>query len=576
MSKRVRFLILIVVLVVSGSFLYPTFRWYFLIGRDDKELASGSKQQIRDYSQKKASEDLNILKGKVKSDPEALIPENMSFIVDTAKRNYKLAEKPFPVQWNIKSVLEGFRTEKEIFDVIESQYLQEILSLKEYHDNVLQLGLDLSGGMNVVLEADMKSLAQRLGHEPTEADKKSAMDRAMEILNNRIDKFGVTEPQIRRQGTEEITIEIPGAADPERVRSFLMGKGRLNFHIVNDEATTKLQEYMASNPSAAISSGDDLELPPGFLDAGLAVRGFYKKDKYGIDQRIRYLVITEEAGLDGNHIKDAQVGSDPITGQPVINFSLDREGGEIFFKLTSANVNKTLAIVLDDKIKAGARISEPIRDSVRMTGFDKKEAGDLAIVLRTAAMPVDLKVMSQQAIGATLGEDSIRIGLRAITLGFLLVIGFMLIYYLGAGINAVVAQILNLYLMIAVLSAFNLTLTLTSIAGFVLTIGMAVDANVIIFERIKEEYRLGKSIEASVKAGFRKAFWTIMDSNITTFIAAIFLSQLGTGPIQGFAYTLAVGIVTSMFTALFVSRLMFDFNIEVRKIKKLSISWRPR
>jgi preprotein translocase subunit SecD len=183
-------------------------------------------------------------------------------------------------------------------------------------------------------------------------------------------------------------------------------------------------------------------------------------------------------------------------------------------------------------------------------------------------------VDNQQAIGAALGEDSIAEGLMAITIGFLAVIIFMFLYYKGAGLVSDLALVLNLIFIVAVLSAFNLTLTLTSIAGLILTVGMAVDANVIIFERIKEEYRIGKSASAAVKAGFRKAFWTVMDANITTFIAAIFLSQLGSGPIQGFAYTLAVGIVSSMFTALFVSRLVFDFGLETLKLKKLSISWR--
>ena len=236
-----------------------------------------------------------------------------------------------------------------------------------------------------------------------------------------------------------------------------------------------------------------------------------------------------------------------------------------------------MAIVLDDRVKAGAVIQEPIPSGqVRMTGFDRQEASDLALVLRTAALPVELSIDNQQAVGASLGEDSIRQGLKAITLGFILVVAFMIVYYKGAGFIADIALLMNLFLMVAVLSAFNLTLTMTSIAGLILTVGMAVDANVIIFERIKEEYRLGKTAEASVNAGFKKAFWTIMDANVTTFIAAIFLSQLGTGPIQGFAYTLAVGIVCSMFTALFVSRLLFDFSLGLSAGKRLSISWRVK
>ena len=271
-----------------------------------------------------------------------------------------------------------------------------------------------------------------------------------------------------------------------------------------------------------------------------------------------------------------EVGSDTLTGKPVINFTLDSEGGDIFFQLTSSNVEKTLAIVLDDKVKAGARIFRGNTGICENDRFARSEADALALVLRTGAMPVDLKINNQQSIGASLGEDAIQQGLKAMVIGFAAVIIFMLLYYKGAGFVADIALIMNLFLIIGILSAFNLTLTLTSIAGLILTVGMAVDANVIIFERIKEEYRLGKSAEASIKAGFQKATWTVLDANITTFIAAVFLSQLATGPVQGFAYTLAVGIVSSMFTALFVSRLLFDFSTQTLGMKKLSIAWRNK
>ena len=239
-------------------------------------------------------------------------------------------------------------------------------------------------------------------------------------------------------------------------------------------------------------------------------------------------------------------------------------------------MGKPLAIVLDDRVKSQAAIQTAIRDAVRLTGFGQDEANNIALTLRTAALPVELEVVNQQSIGASLGEDTIRRGLWALLGGLAAVMVFMLIWYKGAGINAVVAQILNIYLMGSILSAFNFTLTLPSIAGFILTIGMAVDANVIIFERMKEELRLGKSRKAAVDAGFNKAFWAIMDSNITTFIAALFLSQLGSGPIQGFAVSLAIGVFSSVFTALFVSRLIFDFGTDVLGSKRLSLSWRVK
>jgi preprotein translocase subunit SecD len=575
MSKRGRLLVVVLVLIVSGIFLYPTFEWYFMVPQAEKELAAGSKIQIREYARGQAAKELAQLKAMVAEDPGQEISEEHQYLIDIAAQQYEIDGRELPKKWTVEAVLKAFDSEAAAFEALEAEHREKLLALKEQGNSVLQLGLDLSGGMRILLEADVESLKERLGREPTAADQKEAVNRAMEILTNRIDKFGVTEPEIRRQGQNQISVEIPGAADPERVNSFLMGKGSLNFHIVDQEMSQKVASYFIERPTEVYTEKGQIRRPD-FLPTGLVIRGFYTKDQYGIDQLQRYVVVEEEIGLDGTHIQNATVGQHPITGKPVINFSLDRQGGEIFYKLTSANQGETLAILLDDKVKSMARISEPIRDRVQMTGFDLKEANDLALVLRTAALPVDLNVNNQQAVGASLGEDSVRQGLQAITLGFILVILFMLVYYRLAGFIADLALVLNLVILVAILSAFNLTLTLTSIAGVILTVGMAVDANVIIFERIKEEYRLGKSPEASVKAGFRKAFWTIMDANITTFIAALVLSQLGSGPVQGFANTLAVGIVSSMFTALFVSRLIFDFGVEQLKIKKLTIAWRSR
>ncbi len=575
MSKRGRLLVVILVLVVSGVFLYPTFEWYFMVPQDMKQLSAGSNTQIREYARGQAAKQLAELTDLVEKDSEAEVPGKYDFIVEAAKEQYENAERDKPDNWNVQAVLAAFRSEKEAFEAIESYHREKLQKLKKQSGEILQLGLDLSGGMSILLEADLESLEQRLEREVTEEDQDQAVARAMEILNNRIDKFGVTEPEIRRQGDHQIAVEIPGAADPERVDSFLMGKGSLNFHIVDQEMSQRVESYFNERPTQVYTDEGEIKRPD-FVSAGLVVRGFYERDEYGIDKLQRYVVVEEEVGLDGSHIQNATVGQHPITSKPVINFTLDRQGGEIFYKLTSANQGETLAILLDDKVKSMARISEPIRDQVQMTGFDRDEANNLALVLRTAAMPVDLIVNSQQAVGASLGEDSVREGLRAISLGFILVIIFMILYYVGAGFVADLALILNLIFIVAILSAFNLTLTLTSIAGIILTVGMAVDANVIIFERIKEEYRLGKTPEASVRAGFRKAFWTIMDANITTFIAALVLSQLGSGPVQGFANTLAVGIVSSMFTALFVSRLVFDFTVEQVRVKKLSLGWRIR
>ncbi|AEJ62255.1 protein-export membrane protein SecD [Spirochaeta thermophila DSM 6578] len=571
MSKRARLLLVLFFMVIAGVFIYPTVKWYFFVPEEEKTVAQASVEEVRRYSQTKALEVLERLKQGVRENPDAELPEDLSFLITYAKRNYRIAKEPLPGKWSYKSVLSSFVDEKEALETIEDYFRARIISLKELRNRTLQLGLDLSGGLTVTLAPDFSSLAERLGHEPTDVERRDAVDRALEVLNNRIDRFGVTEPQIRKLEGNKILIEIPGDPDPTRVNSFLMGKGRLTFHIVDDETTQKLIEYQRQT---GITDPAILAERVDFVPAGTKIAGYYTKDKYGVDKLVRSIAIYEEVGLDGTYLTSAQVSRDPLTGKPVVLFSLNSEGSDIFYKLTSANVDRSLAIVLDDKVKAYATIQEPIRGNVQITGFSTEEAQNISLILRTAALPVDLVIEDYEAVGASLGEDSIRRGVQAIVLGFALVVFFMILYYKGAGIVADIALLLNLFFMTALLSVFNFTLTLTSIAGVILTVGMAVDANVIIYERIKEELRLGKTPASAVKAGFSKAFWTIVDANVTTFIAAIFLSQVGRGPIQGFAVTLAIGIVSSMFTALVVSRLIFDYLVEQRKVKKLSISWR--
>lgn len=572
MSKRLRLLIILALVAFGVSAFLPTVRWYFFVPQDQKILAQSSRIEIRDWAQAQAREALDELRaGAAAEEP---LPGEYSFLVATAEDNLEAIEEPIPDSWTTTDVLRSFRDQNEAFDTLEEHYRSQVLELKEMKERIVQLGLDLSGGISVTLEADRESLAERLDAEPTSAQMSEAVDLAVEIIRNRIDRFGVTEPQIRTSDNNQIIIEIPGDNDRERVNSFLLGRGSLNFHIVNDDATAELINLQNRNPGWS----PEIDGTPDFVPAGSVVREYVTRDEYGIDTRVRWIVIYEDIdqyGLDGAHIQDAQVARDPLTNQPTVNFVLDSEGADIFAGLTRDNVGSSLAIVMDDKVRAYARIQEEIpTGQVRITGFSDEEASNIALVLRTAALPVDLEIVNQEVVGASLGEQAIDIGLRSIALGFALIIIFMVIYYKGAGVVADVALVLNLFFIVAVLSAFNLTLTLTSIAGIILTVGMAVDANVIIFERVKEEYRLGKGARASVTAGFQKAFWTVMDANITTFIAALFLSQLGTGPIQGFAVTLAVGIVSSMFTALVVTRLFFDFSTETLKRSKLSIAWR--
>ena len=573
MSIRFRFLVILLFIGLAGMFLSPTIKWYYFTPEDRAALANSSKEQIREYAKKQAAADLDFLKDLVVTNPDDLMDDTYGYLISTAKKNYKLENRDTPADWTVRSVLEGFNSANEVFSALEDYHREDIMDLKEMKNKILQLGLDISGGLSVTIEADEANLAERLGHEPTDAERDEAIALAMTTLTSRIDKFGVTEPSIRKQMNNQILIEVPGEVDQETVNSFLHGKGSLNFHIVNDDASSTVQDIIRNNPGEIFENGrpaDDTLLP-----ADVVVLGVYKKDSYGVDELTSYLAVEKEAGLDGSHIESALVRRDSITNQPEIIFEMDSEGGEIFYELTSSNVGKRLAIVMDDKIKESApNISEGIRNSVRMTGFDNDEAQTLSIVLKTAALPIDLVVIDERVVGASLGSDAIRTGVWAMLFGFVAVIVFMIIWYRGAGLVATFALLLNFLFIMAILSTFKMTLTMTSIAGLILNVGMAVDANVIIFERIREELKLGKNRSAAVDAGFKKAFWTIMDDNITTLIAAIFLSQLGKGPIAGFAVTLAVGIVSSLFTAIFVSKAIFSFGTDVLKKEKISIGRR--
>ncbi len=429
--------------------------------------------------------------------------------------------------------------------------------------------------MNVIVKADLDSVIAKQGDAVLDTGtlKADIMAQAVETLTSRIDRFGLSSPTIRQQGEDRIYIELPGSAEADQINSIIQGRGILNFRLVDNEATSNFNAYYYNNPDTTFDIRGNL-VDPSIIPDDCEVLGYYTTDAYGLDQREGYLVVKKEVALDGKHIKSADVGAEELTGRPAVTFSLDAEGAEIFGKFTGEHVGENLCIISDNKIKSNATINTAITGgNVQITGFGQREAQNLRKVLQTAWLDVPLSVESQQVIGASLGEQAIRQGLLAVAVGLLSIMIFMLIWYKGSGINACVSQVLNLYIMFSILSAFNLTITLPTVAGMILTIGMATDANVIIFERIKEERRLGKDRASSVSAGFDNAFWAIMDSNITTFIAAIFMTQLGSGAVQGFAVSLAIGVVSTVFTALVVSRLIFDFQTEVLKVKNISIGW---
>jgi preprotein translocase subunit SecD len=572
MKKRYRFLIILAVIAVGFYFVWPSVRWYFLTPQVDKDIAESSRNQIKVYAQERADE---AIKKIVAMDPSSAFPSEYGFLIPKAAARYKTANKAVPASWKVQDVLQAYSSRADLATDAEDWYRGQMFALKDLKNQTMQLGLDLRGGMYVTVRMDFAALEKTTGVALNAAQREDKVKTTLEVLRNKIDQFGLTDPSIRTQGTDEIIIEIPGTSDPETVNRFIMGKGSLTFHIVDTDALQKVKEYAAAHPGVLLDAAGNIK-DMGVLSVvprGDVLRGVFDKDSYGLDNLKGYTVLHEEVGLNGTEVRGAQVSRDPVTGQPTVIFNLTPAGGETFYKLTSANVGKMLAVALDNKVKAQATIEEPIRDQVSVRGFKLDEANDLALTLRTGSLPVPLEIISQQQIGASLGQDAIGQGLRASALGLALVFVFMLAYYRRAGLNAILANILNLYLIVSILSVFGFTLTLAAIAGLVLNVGMAVDASVLIFERMKEEMRLGKSTQAVVKSGFERAFLAIADSNITTIIAALVLTQLAKGSIQGFAVTLAVGNIATLFSAVFVSRLIFDFNVEVLKVKKIWVTW---
>ena len=578
MNKRTRLVVLLAVLALCFIFLWPSISWYGRTAKELQQLALGSTENIKSYAELMAAEDVREIIALVAQNSSAALPEQFEWLKKDVTKQYKLMGKKAANPLTVKDVVAAYDNEAEFMSVIQSKYRDQILKAKRYYENSVKLGLDLSGGMNIIVKADLDKALESMGDSVTTDNraevKKEAMANAIDNLSSRIDRFGLTSPVIRQQGEDRIYIEIPGAAQADAINTLIMGKGILNFRLVDNEATNTFKAYYAQHPATTFNATGDL-MDVSIIPEDCEVFGVYTKDEYGLDERYDWLVVKKEIALDGQHVKSAQVTNDEFTNQPEVVFNLDAEGAQIFAEFTGAHVGDNLAIVSDNKVKSNARIQTAITGgSVSLSGgFSYEEAENIRKVLQTAWLNVPLEVESQQVIGASLGDEAIHQGIMAIILGLGLILVFMLVFYKASGINAVVAQVLNLYMMFSILSAFNYTLTLSSIAGMILTIGMAVDANVLVFERIKEELRQGKTRAVAIAMGFDNAFWAILDSNITTFIAAMFLAALGTGAVQGFAVSLAIGVISSVFTALFVSRLIFDFDTDVLHAKKVSIGW---
>jgi preprotein translocase subunit SecD len=400
-------------------------------------------------------------------------------------------------------------------------------------------------------EGGFVAMTLRVSEKDAQDRKDKAVQQALETIRNRIDQFGVSEPTIQREGINHIVVQLPGIKDPQRAIDLIGRTARLDFKMVREDisptsGTIPDDAELLKEKSVDPATGAVTEIP---------------------------IVVQKKPMITGDLLTDAQVRIDSQFNQPYVAIEFNSLGAKLFDQVTAANVGKRFAIVLDNNIHSAPVIRERISGgSAQISGnFTEKTAADLAIVLRAGALPAPVKIIQNVTVGPSLGQDSINKGLYAGLIGVLLVVVFMAVYYKLSGLIADIGMVLNILYLMGALAALGATLTLPGIAAIVLLVGMSVDSNVIIFERIREELKLGKSPKAALDAGYDKAFLTIMDSHITTLITAAVLFQFGTGPVKGFAVSLSLGVIINLFTSLIGTKVTFDLFLHKDKVKKMSI-----
>lgn len=390
--------------------------------------------------------------------------------------------------------------------------------------------------------------------------KRDTVKQSLDTIDRRVNKLGLTEPTVQAHGDpatqSEVLVELPGVDDAAHVKELIGTTAQLKIVDVKNEGPWKSQEEALGAKGGVLPLNTELHE----YVSGAGGGGWY--------------LVSRTPVITGQDMRNARFSTDPDSpGRWETSFTLSQDGARRFERYTQANIGNRLAVILDNQIRSVATIQSAISDSGRINGLSSQsEAQDLALVLNAGALPAGIKYLQERTIGPSLGADSIRDGIYSGIAGLIAVIIVMLIYYKKAGVNAVLALLLNTILLMAALCYFGATLTLPGIAGIILTVGMAVDSNVLIFERIREELRAGKSVVAAVDAGFGKAWWTIVDTHVTTIVSCLFLFLFGTGPVKGFALTLVIGLVANVFTAVFVSKVIFDWELSGRKqVRALSI-----
>ncbi len=446
----------------------------------------------------------------------AVIKEYLEDLVDSMRFELRKAR----IRYQGLGVV-GLRAAVTIKDPAKAEQARALLRELDA-DNQLE-----SDGNRIFISLTERALADR---------KNAAIQQSIEIVRRRIDETGTREPTIQRQGDDRILVQLPGIEDPERVKRLLGKTAKMTFHLVDQR--NSVESAMAG------------QVPPGSK--------LLPYDERDPENRGRVILIRKRVMVSGDTLVNAQPGQDSRTNEPVVNFRFNAVGAKRFGNVTSKNVGKLFAVVLDGKVITAPVIREPILGGAGQIsgGFTFQEAQDLALLLRAGALPAPLIILEERSVGPGLGADSIAAGKFASIIGMIAVVVFMVLAYGLFGLMADVALSLNIVLILAALSLLQATLTLPGIAGIVLTIGMAVDANVLVFERIREEVRAGRTPISAVDAGYSRAFTTIIDANLTTLIAALLLYIFGSGPVRGFAVTLSIGIVTSMFTAIMLTRLL--------------------
>lgn len=582
MKKSSRLLILLICLAGGFYFLMPSIKWYFIYKEKDRneaglsgvrlknEINSRIETGIKAFNEANAGDnELKVLRKeinrklkeynsvstrKLKLASDATYNDMKTILFDMYGYNNKTEDE--------KNVL----VEKVARKALENYYTAEFDAKRKVKQSTIKLGLDLQGGAYTVVTLNFDHPSVE-GKVTSDADKATALDNAVLMIENRINKFGVSEVSIQKiKDQNKIIINMPGVKETSDLRKIIETVGVLEFKVVSKEGSELLSELKRKYDSEGKMFVDDKgninpeilsQLPPD--TEALRVSN---KDKYGEDySQVPFIVVSKESLLGDNpKVKSATVDADNL-GRYVINFTLEGEAVDRWAKATRENIGRQIAIILDDVVLQSPVVQSEIpngRSQVTLGNLSYEELDDMAKILRSGSLSIPLEIAEENTIGASLGKDSIRSGLFALLVGVIVVVVFMILVYGLGGFVADIALVFNLFFLLAGMGMFNGTLTLPGIAGIILTLGMAVDANVLIYERVKEEFRSGKSFSTAMTLGYEKAFWAIMDGNITTFIAAIGISLFGTGSIKGFAVTLCMGVVSTLFTSLFITRLIWD------------------